>query len=102
HRQALVARASEIEEHHSAQAADDTDRHERRLDEREAQLRVREERLVAEELQVVVAAELRVAAEIDVPGELAPALEPAGAEREDAVRAEPHVITHVQIGGLTR
>ena len=65
HRDALVAGGAEVEEEHAAQAADHADRRQRRFDQREAQLGVGEERLVAEELQVVVAAHLRVAAEVE-------------------------------------
>jgi hypothetical protein len=43
---------------------------------------------VADELEVVVAAHLGVAAEEDEVGEVAPALEAAPAERQQAVGAE--------------
>ncbi len=59
-------------------------------------------RLVAEERQVVVAAHLGVAAEIEVARELAPALVGAGAQREHAVGAEAQVIAGVGVHGLAR
>ena len=69
---------------------------------RESQLGIGEEPLVAEELEVVVAAQLGVAAEVDVAGELAPALVAARAEGEHAVGAEPQVVARVTVERLAR
>ena len=57
-------RAADVGEEHAADAADDADRRQRRLDQREAQLGVGEHGVLSGELQVVVAAQLRVAAEV--------------------------------------
>ena len=47
---------------------------------------------VADELQVLVAAHLGVAAEVHEVGRVAPALEPAGAQRQQARCAEAQVV----------
>src|SRR6185295_10671294 len=74
-------RPADAGEEHAADAADDADRRQRRLDQRETQLRVREVGVLSGELQVVVAAQLTVAAEVEEVGEVADALEAAEARR---------------------
>src|SRR4029079_11388308 len=92
HRLTLVAGCAEVEEEDAAQAADNADRRQGRFDHREAQLGIGEESFVAEEREVVVAPQFGVATEVEVPGELTPALVAARAESQDAVGAEPPVV----------
>ena len=101
-RHAFVAGGAETAEGDAAQAANHAERRQRRLDQRESQFGVQEERLVAEELEVVVATQFGVAAEVHVAREFAPALEPAGAERQHAVGGEPQVVARVDVDGLAR
>src|SRR4030095_15257575 len=54
------------------------------------------------ELEIVVAAHFRIPAEIHEIRRQAPALESAGAQREQARRAEPLVVARVDVRGLTR
>ena len=76
--------AAHVREEHAADAAKDAERREHRFDERETQLGVQERRLRTEELEVFVTAHFRVAAEIHEVGCVTPALESAGAERQQA------------------
>ena len=54
-----------VDEEHAAQPAEHADRREHRLDEREPQFDVGEKALLADELQILVAPHLRVAAEVE-------------------------------------
>ena len=87
---------------HAAQATDDAERCQRRFNQRESKFGVQEERLVSQELQVVVATQFGVAAEIHVAREITPALEPARAERQDAVGGQPQVVPRIDVCRLSR
>src|SRR6185295_16508460 len=86
----------------AAKAADHADWSQCRLDQREPQFGIEEERLVAEELEIVVAAQFGVAAEVHVARELSPALEPARAERQHAISREAEIVARVDVGRLPR
>ena len=99
-RRVVEARVPDVEEQHAAQAAEHTHRRQHRLDEREAQLDVREERLVADELEVVEPAHLGVAAVIHEVRIAAPALEAAEADGEHAGGPEPVVVPGIEVDSL--
>src|SRR6185295_6934384 len=97
---AIEAAAAEVAEEDAADAAEHAERREHRLDEREAELGVEERRLAAHELEVVVAAHLGVAAEVEEVGRAAPALEPAAPQRQQPGRADALVEAQVDVGRL--
>ena len=94
--------AADVREEHAADAADDAERRQRGLDERESQLRVGEHDVLPGELEVIVAVQLGVAAEVRKVGKVAEALEPSEARCKQAVGAEPQVVPQVGLDGLAR
>ena len=56
---------------------------------------------MAEEVQVVVAAHLGLAAEEDEVGEVSPTVERAPADCQDPVLGDPQVVAGVEVDGLT-
>src|SRR5579862_381453 len=81
-RLAVEPRAADARKKRPADTADDANRRQRRLDERKAELGVGKDRVLSGELEVVVAAELGVAAEVQEVGGVAKALEAAHARRQ--------------------
>ena len=98
----LNQRAADVGEEHAANAADDADRRQRRLNQREPQLRVGEHRVLPGELQVVVAVQLGVAAEVGEIGEIAEALEPLEARCQQSAAAESQVVAQIGFDSLAR
>ena len=101
-RPAAETRAAEPGKEHAPHAAQYPDGRQHGFDERKAQLRVGEEPGVADELEEVVAAQFRVAAEEEEVGHVADALEPFHAERGHAVAADALVVAGVAVEGLAR
>ena len=96
------ARPADAGEEHGPHAAEHADRREHRLDQREPQFRVGEEALVADKLQVVVAAQFGVAAVVEVVRRVSRAVEAAEPERRDAVGRDALVVAEVAIERLPR
>src|SRR5207253_9238306 len=94
---AAEPRAADARIEHAANASDDANRRERGFDDREPQLGVRVDDVLADELQVVVAAQVAVAAEVHEAGEVAVAAEPADARGKHAVGSETQIVARVGI-----
>src|SRR5262249_4879896 len=92
--------AADVRKEHAANAADDADRRECGLDDREAEFRVREEDVLARELKVVVSPHFRLPAEVREIGIIAPALEGAHARREHAGAGNARIVPEISIEGL--
>src|SRR5207249_7026793 len=92
----------DVGEEHAADAPDDPDRSECGLDDRKPELGVGEEHVLADELEIIVSAHLRVAAEVHEVRVLAEALEPAHTRRKHARAGNAYVVPVVAIQGLTR
>ena len=101
-RATVQAGAADASEDHAAHPAEHADGRQHGLDEREAEFRVGEEALVAHELQVVVAAQLGVAAVEEVVRRPARAVEPAEAEGRHAGGGDALVVAEVAVEGLPR
>ena len=71
-------------EEHAADAAENPNGRQHRLDQGEAQLGIGVEHVVADELQVLIAAQIGVATEVVERRLVAPALEAAAAQRQQA------------------
>src|SRR5436190_19806210 len=89
-----------IREEHAAHAADHAERRERCFDDRETELGVGEDRVLPDELQVVIPPHFGVASEIHVIGEVADALEAADPERQHTAAGEPLVVARVAVERL--
>ena len=96
----VEAGAADVAEEDAADAAENADWRRHGVDEREAELGVGVEALVAEELAVLVAAHFGVAAEVGVIRAPTPALEAVGSQGEHAVPAKPHVVARVAVERL--
>src|SRR5581483_5853686 len=96
----LEVRGADVGEEDAADAAEHADRRQHRLHQREPELGVGEEALVADEGQIVVAAQLGVAAEVEEVGIASPAVEAAQAERRDTVASDALIPAHVSIHRL--
>ena len=92
---------ADVEEEGTPNTAEDADWRRHRLDEREPQLHVAVKRLVAQEVQIFVAAHLRLSTEEDEVGKIAPTVEGAPAERQDPVLRDPQVVAGVEVDCLT-
>src|SRR5262249_14229434 len=93
--------AADVGKEHTAYPSDNADRRQSRLDDRESKFGVGEDRLLTDELEVVVAPHFRVAAEIDEIRKVAEAVEPAETQRKNAVAGQPLVKADVGIESLT-
>src|SRR5262245_5684364 len=89
-------------EEHATDPTQDTDWRQHRFDERKTQLGVRKRGLRAEELEILIAAQLGVAAEVDEVRDLAPALETAKSQRQQPCRTKTRVMPDIRVDRLTR
>src|SRR5690606_35711482 len=97
---AFPAGAADVEEERAAHAAEDANRRGHGVDEREAELGVQEERVLPDEGQVLVAAQLAVAAEEEEVRVVAPAREAARAQGQESRPADPEVLAGIGVERL--